>query len=281
MQAPTVLYEAYLFTTSFFGWRDFCEIVFFTAVIYYFSLWLNQDTTKNLLALVYGYITTLVVSHILQLTAITFFLLYFSPFALLLLIIMHQETLQRNFITLKKVTIKKNQLHDDWLEVLFQTCLQTINKNKSVTMLIEQQDILNEFLNIPFNLSTQINTEILNLLIDSESYNDNRFILLTNTGKLLGINVECKQLIDSVWFDASLENYDSYKQKSFALTQKTDAVILSITPSSRKFLLVYNGKIVDHLQASVALQMLKKILITDPKKGFVYDTIYKNHHKQI
>ncbi len=280
MQTTSFIYEIFTFATSFFGWRDCCEIAFLSTIVYYFSSWLSTDTTKNLLGTFYIYLILLYVSYTLQLTTITIFLLYFSPIAAILLIIMHQELLQKNFITYKKISLI-NEINEDWLETIIQVCLQTISKNKSINIIIEQHDSLKDYFQIPCKLNTPLSNILLSVLIDSNWYDDNKLIWLSSTGTLFGINTQCKKIKNEFWFDSTIQNYEQWKQDAFALSKKTDALFICITPTIRTFTVAYQGKVMEQLQGSTVIQLIKKILVTETKKGTIYGYTYKTNNKQI
>lgn len=266
----------------FFGWRDLIEIVFFSTLFYYFSLWLSTDSKKNLLFAFYGYWFVAFSSYLLQLTSITFFLITFCPLALALFILVHQEFLQRNFITLKN-TITPASHDEDWLESLMRLCLHTINKNKEILIIIEQTDALDPLLDVPFHINTQLDHTLLTLLIDAPSFDQTKFIWINKQGRLLGINAFWKHTIAQEWFDKNTHNFESWKQDALALTHKTDAVIFGVSPLLRTFSIITQGKILEQLQGASALRILKKFLALpiDTKKGTTYGYHKENYNNQI
>lgn len=266
----------------FFGWRDLIEIVFFSAIFYYFSLWLSTDSKKNVLIIFYSYWFLAFSSYALQLSSITFFLFTFAPVALLLFIIVHQEFLQRNFITLKNTTATPQQ-SSDWLESLMRICLQTINKNKEILIVIEQNDSLHDILQVPFQINTALDATLLTLLIDAHSFDQTKFIWLNKQGNLLGINASWKHIIAQEWIDKNVQSFELWKQDALAITHKTDALIFGVSPLLRTFSIITHGKILDNLQGSSALQILKKFLMirSDTKKGITYGYPEKNYNKQV
>lgn len=280
MQIPGFFYDFFFIVTSFFGWRDLCEIAFFSTGVYYCSRWLSADITKNLLGIAYAYLLLLYLSYALQLTTITIFLLYFSPIAAIILIILHQELLQKNFITYKKIN-PVDETDEDWIETIIQICLHTVSKNKNINVIIEQNDSLKDFFQIPFKINTPINKTLLTVLTDSNWYDDNKFIWISNSGTLYGINTDCKKIKNNFWLDATIQNYEQWKQDAFALSQKTDALIICITPTIRLFTIAYKGKVMEQLQGSTALRLVKKILITENQKGFMYGFTHKTTNQQI
>lgn len=281
MEYSGLITDLYLYLFSFFGWRDILEISFFSSLFYYFSLWLSTDIKKNLVFMFYGYWAITFAAYFLQLTSIAHFLYMYAPVACLLFIIVHQEFLQRNFITLKNIIPATQQSPSDWITLLMRICLQTINKNKEIIILIEQKDSLQTLLTVPFSLETQLDETFLALLIDSPSYDQTKFIWLTNQGQLIGINATWKRNIHQEWFDKQVQRSEPWKQDALAITHKTDALFLGIDPLSRTFTLINQGKLIDQLQGVTTVRLIKKILASSSdKKELFYDVIEKNSNKQ-
>ncbi len=90
----------------YINWRDCLEIIFFASLFYYLTLWLKKDKTKNLLPYFYGYCLITFCAYMLELTTVTSLLFLFTPAAVMLFILMHQDTLQRNIVALKHITVK-------------------------------------------------------------------------------------------------------------------------------------------------------------------------------
>lgn len=281
MVLPTIFNEVYIHLFSFFGWRDIVEILFFSTLFYCFSLWLSTDTKKNLLVAFYGYWCVAFAAYGLQLPTITFFLFICSPLALMLFILVHQEFLQRNFITLKNNNLALART-DDWLELLLRVCLQTINKNKEILVVVEQEDKLQDVFTVPFNIDTNLDQAFLTLLIEGKSFDHTKFIWINGQGKLLGINATWKNSIHQEWFDKNVQAMEQWKQDALALTHKTDALIFGATSSSRTFSVIHQGKLLEPLQGVSALRLLKKLLAlsSDYKKGISYDYSQQSTHNQ-
>lgn len=195
---------------------------------------------------------------------------------------MHQEFLQRNFITLKNIIPSVTQNSSDWLELLIRICLQTINKNKEIFIIIEQKDSLHDRVTVPFCIDTELDQTLLTLLIDGDSYDPTKFIWFTKQGRLLGINATWEKNIQSEWFDKNIVHMEQWKQDALAITNKTDAVILGISPLTRTFSVIAQGKLIDQLQGAAALRIIKKFLATPSSlsKGALYDYAEKNSNKQ-
>lgn len=264
------------FYTKFisFYWRDAIEIMFFAILFYYVALWLRKDRQKNLLWYFYGYSICTCLAYYIQLPVLSMFFLLFSPVIIMLFITVHQETLQRNFVALKNIMppriVKKN-----WLEILLRSCLIAINNNKTVTCVVEQSDQLAEFLQTPFCINTEINDNLLNILIASEAYNENNLIWVNVYGNLIAINAEWHQ------HSTGKKTMHTWQDNALIYTTKTDALIIHINPTKRTFTIIIDGNLHENISAQHIYSFIQKHMVTPSlskqteKKGDVYGHIAK------
>lgn len=226
----------------FFLLRDIIEIIFYSSIVYCFCLWLKTDKTKNLLIYFLAYCTFTLCSWALQLPTITALLLSYAPIALLLFIIFHEKTLQRNFVTLSAITPAKK--HDkDWIDLLLSSSLSIINNNKNISVIIENKQSLEHFLSIPFFINADINKEVLDIFLSSTSYDEKKMVLLNSNGLLRSFNVSWNDTNTAIFY-----------------TMHTDSIICNAYHLSRTFTLIINGTETTNLSAQHARIMLKKQL---------------------
>jgi hypothetical protein len=225
---------------------DIVEISIYSTSIFIFCKWLATDKTKNLLLYFFAYCTLALCAWIAQLPTLTPFLFTYAPIALLLFIVLHEKTLQRNLVTLCSITPARDA-SSDWIDTVLSSCLTTINANKLITIVIEQNNALDHFLNAPFVINADINKEIFDLLLTSTSYDENKLIWITSKGQIRGINVD--------WIaDQNTQN------EALFYTTQSDALILHAHPINRMFMLTYNGKEIKNLSAHHIRTLIKKQL---------------------
>ncbi|MBA3752183.1 hypothetical protein H0X06_05345, partial [Candidatus Dependentiae bacterium] len=108
--------------TQTFPYRDTIEVLLISLIIYYILLWLKRDTEKNLLGGIYIYSALFFTVHYFDLHVLRFLLFASSPLVALFFIIIHQETLQKNFV---KLSVKPADLleQNHWIDELMQCCL--------------------------------------------------------------------------------------------------------------------------------------------------------------
>jgi len=260
MKLFQLLQEHFLGTSaynSFFYWRNIVEVLFFTLLIYYFSLWLKKDRQKNLLPHFYGYCLLSLLAHATQLTTLSYFLFLFSPVAIMLFILVHQEVLQRNFVALRNIIPAKRDL-SSWPEILIRSCLIAINNNKKVLCALENKDSIAQFLDSPLILNSNIKEELIKILQESNFFNENKMLWVNTQGKVIGVNASFKDDNLQEFFLPDTKNISKWKQNALFLSSKTDTLFLRITPTDRTFDIIFNGKIINNVKANNALNIIRK-----------------------
>jgi len=238
--------------------RDIIEITIYSSCIFLFCTWLKTDKTKNLLGYFFMYSGLVLCAWIIQLPTLSLFLFSYAPIVLLLFIVLHEKTLQRNLVTLCSIT-PAHTIAQDWLDTLMSSCLTTINADKSITIVIEHNDSLDHFLDVPFMLNADISKNVFDLLLTSESYDEQKMIWITSKGQIRGINVS--------WI-----TNQKIQDGTLFYTLQSDAIVLSAHPINRMFVLMYNGREIKNISAHQVRTIIKKqlSLSTSPKNTGAY-----------
>jgi hypothetical protein len=245
----------------FFGFKDLVEIAAISVLIYLFSRWLYQDSSKKLLLSFYGYCLALLLSFSFQLPTLGFALLVAAPAAILLFITIHQKTLQKNFITFKKV-IPAETAATNWDEILIRECLVIANNNKEVTCIIEQRDAIAPFLESSIAVQASLDHAGLALITASPLYQENTMLIISADGHLTAVNATWKSPALSPWLSGDLIS----EQTSLFYSTHFDCIALSMSPKKRLFSLVFGGKKHDNLSAAQALTLLRKQILVSSSK---------------
>jgi len=261
MKFFSLIQEYFFGYNAFFYWRNIVEILFFTFLIYYFSVWLQKDRCKNLLPYFYGYCFLTLFSYFTQLTTMSYVLFLFAPVAVMLFITIHQKTLQKNFVALKNITPAKH-IHGQWPEILIRSCLVALNDNKEIQCVIENKDSLEDFIESQLILQANIDQTLLQILQESDTFDQHKMIWLNTQGKLVGLNTSIKKDILQDTANEENPNLHDWKENAILLSEKTDSLFLRILPTKRTFDLVFNGKLVDNINANNALHILQKYATT-------------------
>jgi hypothetical protein len=241
---------------SFFLWRDIIEMAALATVIYYLSLWLKKDRQKNLLLYFYGYCMVIAIAYNLQLSTISHLLVVCSPLAIMLFVLIHQETLQKNFVALCNI-MPARPTRSDWLDSMKQTALTTMNNHNNVIFVIERSQALDELLNTPLPLSADITKGVLSVFLSSQLFDAEKMLWLNTQGMLLGINATWQQVPGEL---IHTEQTTTWKHEALFFTTKTDALILKTNAEHRTFDILVHGKEYEALTTRAALHLLKKYI---------------------
>lgn len=219
--------------------RDIFEIAFYSSCIFIFCTWLKTDKTKNLLGYFFIYSALSLLAWVIQLPTLTAFLFSYAPVALLLFIILHEKTLQRNVVALRSITPAQHT-SSDWIDTVISSCLSAINGNKKITIIIENKDALDHFLNSPFMINADISKNMFDIVVASSSYDQEKMIWISTNGKIKAFN--------TAWIiDQEVLLY-------------SDSVIISAHHANRTFTFSHYGKETTNISAQHIRAMIKKQL---------------------
>lgn len=244
---------------AFFSWRDAVEILFFATTLYYSALWLKQDRQQPLLGYVYGYLALALGSYFFGLFTISYALFAIAPAAIMVFVLVHQKTLQRNYVTLRNLTPRKQTQQNNWVELVVRSCLVAMNNEKPVTCVIEQRDNLHQFIWAPFILSSFVQPGLLELLLQTPSYDPNTFLWLNHTGSLQAMACRWQQFGDTA-------QQTNWQEDALLYTAKTDAVVMHADPVTHTFSIIADDKCIDQLSAPQAVRIITSYVIK-PQKG--------------
>lgn len=241
----------------FFGIKDVLEIILLSLPIYAFSTWLIADTNKQLLLSFYGYCAALLFSFAFGLQTLGFALLAAAPAALLLCIALHQKTLQKNFVTFKKMIPTKPTI-SSWHESLIRECLVVANNNKDIICVIEQRDAIEPYLASSIPLQCTIDHATLSFITSSVQYQEESMLIFSSTGNLLAVNALWKMPTSASWLSGAINLEKLVEHNTLFYSTHFDAVTLSLSHKKRLFTIIFDGKKHENLSASQALVLLQK-----------------------
>ena len=231
-----------------FSYLDFLEILIFSFGIYKFAAWLKHDKQKKLTPVFFSFCFLIIISNYLKLNNLNNFLLTSWPVILVLFILVHQNTLQKNFIALKNIIPAKKPENHNWITNLISASLTSKISNlthKKILYIIEGEDNLDDFLESDFVINAEINRSLLEALLRSPVFNNHKIIWLSQLGKLLAINSYWNTKITS----NTLEN-------CLLLSQKTDLIFLEIDQKEHTFNIISQGKLSKNLPTNDAIKLL-------------------------
>ena len=238
-------------------WYNLIEIGCYSTFMYYFSRWLARDTQKNLVMPFYGYCLLLCLSYTLGFSSLYFLLLYAAPVVFIGFILLHQTTLQKNFIAMTKHMQVKQQVKHEWIDIVMQGSLHAINTNKKFLIVIEHNDDIMHCLQADYSLNAPLVGNVLEFLLDSPHYDDKGFIVIDAHGYLKAVNARwlCGETANTLGYDDA--EWLSY---CLALTHKTDAMLLSVAPELRLFTACVQGKLIENITVASVITLLKSFM---------------------
>jgi hypothetical protein len=250
MPLLTTLYELLNTHYYFFKWQDAVEILFFSTLFYYLTQWLKKDTRTNLLPYFYSYCLVAFAAYCINLTTITTFLFLFWPATIMLFMFAHQQTLQRNIVAVKNKAYI-NTVESTWIETLLRICLIAINQNKHIYCVIEHTDSMQDFIQCPVSISANINKGILELLLESTTFDHTKIIWLRTDGQLVGFNAHWGKQQHNEIADAT-----TWHHETLLYTAKTDALAFHCDPICHSFTIIVGDKIIHKINTNAALKII-------------------------
>jgi hypothetical protein len=256
MQILTDVFSSVLAAISALTWRDAVEIAFISYGIYRFLVWLNQDFQKNLVLYFYGYCLALFCSHYLHLMIVSQTLLILVPVMLCIFIVVHQHSLQKNFVALK--TLQPPHTTEYWIDELIRSSLYAMNTSKNLIWVIERNDSLAYALEASSLFYADLKKELIDLLLDA--YTTETILWVQHTGKLVATNVSWKIPADARWISPEAEHLEPWQKEALIVSAKTDAIIVRSCAVTRLLSVITEEKHIPALSAHQLTLLLKRIM---------------------
>ena len=242
-----------------YRWQDGFEILLISGLFYYLSVWLSQDKQKPLLLTFYGYCSGLLIADYASLTTISTLLLLFLPIACTVFLIIHQNTLQKNFITLHALTPSQKP-SVDWIELVIRAGLTAASDNKSLTCIIEKKQALETIIFSQQCISAPLSLDILRLITTSNLYNPHQMLWIDSHARVHAFNALWQKNSMTEWLSQEVQEQEPWLRDALFFTTKTDALFIKLIPETRTFTLIANGKIIQKALAQHAFSAIRTYL---------------------
>lgn len=250
--------QTYLYIYSII---DCIEIIFFIAIIFAISSWLNKDHTKPLLLYFYIYFCCLSLTYFFQLITVYQLLMVTAPIYLSALVIHHQKSLQKNFILSQRaITAITSTLSENWLEILVRGCMVAWHHKKNITCVIEQSDSLDTLIEKPFEIDVAIQKQIMTILLESVAYDDDKLILINRHGKIVCINATWSDLVVNELIFSPVLADDLVKKYAQLVSSMTDAIVFHMNSKEQNSFIAHQGMMLDQVTVDQALKIMKNII---------------------
>ena len=256
-----------------YKWQDFFEILVMSSVLYKIIIILAQDTQKPLLRNFYLYLSLVFIAYSYDCLTLQILLLISAPALLTFFILIHQETLQKNFVALYRpaITVKK----EPWHHSLIQLCQKQASKNQSLSCIIEKKQNLESLVIGGVTCHSSFSFAFCEILCASPLLFTEQFILFEHDGTIRRINAE-------IYPHGILHHEFSENERELFLTAKTDALILKMDSHTLTFTCIHNNKKVAHLSAHTTQNILNAFfeIKTHTLEGSMYAHIFDNKYKK-
>jgi DNA integrity scanning protein DisA with diadenylate cyclase activity len=239
------------------NWRDSIEILVVSGFMYAFLCWLKKDTQKNLTYAFYAYSILFCGSYYAHMGTLHYLLLTGTPCAFILFIVLHQETLQRNFVMFRRAPKGLQEL-SSWTDELMRGCLTALNNNKELVIVIERNDSLKNVLYTPCLFYADLKKDIFDILVEKHICSHDYMLWVTHEGKLAAINASWRINLDEEWITQEAQALHKWKQDGIFISSKTDALIFKVKPLTRSFDLIMQGKIAEDISSEQLLAILQR-----------------------
>lgn len=246
-------------------YRDLIEILLFSVATYHILIWLRKDSERNLLGPLYIYCAFIFTAHYADLQVVRYVLFLSMPLVAVLFVILHQETLQKNFVKLTKSTASALET-SHWVDELIKCCLTALNRHKEIILVIERNDHLKNLIHAPYFIYAELKRDVFDILLEKHAAGDDFMIWINQQGKLVSINSTWRTNLDEAWISKEAEHMHIWKQQALYITAKTDAIVFKVTPLSRSFDLITQGKIIEGINVEQAATFLRKNLLAPRDK---------------
>lgn len=259
---------------------DFFEILCFVFLFSSMLAWLSKSKTKSTVRYFHLYCLCFLGSYFFGLQTLNVFLIFFTPVFFTLFLIFHQKMLQKNFVGTLAKKIPKPSI-GQWFPILIRHCLYTINKNKQIRCIIEQNDSLETLLKKEMATNTPIDKNTLALMTENTFFDQHKMLWLSSDGTIKAFNSSWNIPLED--FSERLEEEEIWIESARLFTEQTDALIFSITPEKRSFDVFFEGKYIPNIPAHLFMKFKNFYGIASEKlikKDIKYDAHNLSQQKQ-
>lgn len=256
--------------TSIWSFHDIAEILFISTVLYFFSRWLATHVSQKLVITMYGYCLLIIAAYALSLPLIFSILVAGAPIACMLLMLMHQDLLQKNFVVAQ--TIVPARREQSWVEALMQSCMISSAQNKNITIIMQHHDDISPYINNGCMIESRCQKELLLVLLQSSAYNPETFIFMNSNGTVIAINCIFQNMGDKLMRDSSTP-LSIWQENAALLSAKTDALALQCDHATSTFSVILRGSLTPKLTAASCTRLIDDYVhdISPSTKGFSHD----------
>ena len=244
---------------SVFKWTDFLEIALLVSVVYGFGLWLKRDRAHRLLMYFYIGCGIFLLAVLLDLQIIMAFYKTAWPIMVVLFVVLHQKSLQQNYIAARTIEADTLSVDRDWLHVVMRAAFKALQRKKNLFFVIEGKQSIRDYLTMPLVLQSPVQQNVLDMVIESTMIQDNSLVLLSQMGNLVALNGQWI-VHDDLELAAEHVNLPVIQRQALFLTSKMDVLIFFAEESSKLLTIMAQGTIVKNLTSDKAELIINQYL---------------------
>lgn len=237
--------------------QNYLEITFLSFTMYKILKWLQQDHTKRLVIHMYSFASILIAAYIFQCSILFWTLLCSIPIISILTIIIHQKQIQKNFMIASSKDLTPQTLPTkNWLDILVRSHLLAAYQNKQIFVIVQRMDPLQHLLTPGCQLQIPTQSEIIELVLQSNALQKPCIIWMTDAGIIYGVNAHFKEtLLTELLIPANI-----YHAAITLIMAKTDALAWTIDLTTKSASLWHQSKTIQQITIDHLLSLCKQIL---------------------
>ena len=253
-------------------WANLVEILMLSIIIYTFSKWLQQDQNIRLLIYFYSACGICILASLFHFTAIVELYRVSWPAMLMLFILVHQKSLQQNYIAAKTINPTRQTIDHAWVHILMRALFKALQRNKDLTFVIEGKRMVEGYITKPVILQSPITHGLLDTLIESTALEQHTLVLLDQTGSIIALNGNWMEA-DINWLSSEQPTLETWQRDALFWTSKTDALVIHADMESRAITIIAQGTVVNQLTCDKAEAIIAQYI---RKNRFVSSTKSSN-----
>ncbi len=237
-------------------WRDILELSIFFYAVYSFLLWVSKDGQQQLLFYCYAYSGLTALSYFLYLPVLYSLLIFFLPVCLVIFLLLHQKTLKKKAIGFYTDQSSEKAINNEaWQEIIIRAALIASNKRKNCFFVIEKNNSLSDYLEIPYFLEAEIHKDFFNFII--EAADNSEHIFLISNKIIRSIHSRWKILYTKESYEHS-SKLSINESTGLVLSENIDCIILYTQQNKSGLNIIALGTLAQNLSAVQATNLLKQ-----------------------
>ena len=250
---------SFLTWLSVFKWTDVLEIALLVGVVYSFGLWLKRDRSRRLLNYFYVACGIFLLAVLLDLPVVLAFYKAAWPIMVVLFIVLHQKSLQQNYVAARTIEADTLSVERDWLHVVMRAAFKALQRKKNLFFVIEGKQAIRNYCTTPLVLQSPVQQNMLDMIIESTIIEDNSLVLLNQLGNLVALNGQWI-MHEDLERAVEHEHLPLIQRQALFLTSKTDVLVFFAEESNKLLTIMAQGTIVKNLTSDKAELIINQYL---------------------